>query len=269
MAQTAQCPSGWEWNQNSLGQDPCAVATILDSYCRSDPSYTYPKLDPGEWYIPPSTTHGGDLTCDCDTVMYSLTMACSTCQGGIAYGWDLWIQQCNTVLISDYSGYIPQGTVVPRWAFYNVTLLDNEEFDNGNAQNIGRDPEALPDVPTPSATNESTAGAPRNTPAIIGGVVGGVGLLIIIVTVYFGYRWWRKNERMKQQRQWDNQGAYESQWSTSPHSPTSTKYAPSISTLPPLSPNRGFQPRVLPSMPPQTANRPATWVTPISNDDPR
>jgi hypothetical protein len=56
---TAQCPPGWEWvsyrlpseegdillgkslillsqNRNSLSQDPCVVATILDSHCRNE-----------------------------------------------------------------------------------------------------------------------------------------------------------------------------------------------------------------------------------------
>lgn len=33
-------------------------------------NYTYPILDPGEYYIQPRRAHFGDMTCDCDTVMY-------------------------------------------------------------------------------------------------------------------------------------------------------------------------------------------------------
>jgi len=254
--QTAQCLPGWEWNQNSLGQDPCAVATILDSYCRSDPGYTYVKLNASEWYGPPSMTHEGDLACDCDTVMYSLTMACSTCQDGIAYGWDSWIPQCNTVLISDYSGNIPQGTAIPHWAFYNVTLLNNQEFDNLVAESIGRNPEALPNVPTPSVANTSK-GAPHNTHAIIGGVVGAIGFLTIVAAC-FGCLWWRKNEERKLRRQWDGE-------KISPYSPTTLRHTSNVSTGPPLASNRPFHSRVPPSIPARTQNRPVTWVTPIPN----
>jgi len=137
-----------------------------------------------------------EITCDCNTVVYSLVMACSTCQGGIAYGWDVWSQQCDMVLISQYLGGIPQGTAIPHWAFYNVTSLNKEQFDNGNAQNIGRDPEVTAAVPQPKI--------PHKTTAIIGGVIGVVSLLIGIFAAYFGIKRCRENQGRKQEGQWDN-----------------------------------------------------------------
>jgi len=193
-------------------------------------------------------------------------MACSTCQGGIAYGWDAWTKQCNTVLISDYSGDIPPGTAIPHWAFYNVTLLANEQFDNINAQTIGRDPEAMQTAPKPSATSRKGKGNSMKTAAIIGGVVGGIVLLVVIIAAFFGYRWWRRNRKMELQGQWDNTGGYDygNQWKTPPHSPTSANYTPSVSTLPTLSPNRPFQSYFPPPMSGPQVDQAVTWVTPIS-----
>jgi len=242
----AKCLSGWEWNQNSLGQDPCWVSTILDANCRNQPNYTRPKVGSGQYYIPPKKATAGDLSCDCDTVMYSLVMACSTCQTGIAYGWDLWVKQCDTVLISDYSGVIPKGTAIPHWAYYNVTLLDNQEFDNNKSQSIGRDPEAKP-PPLKGSTGSGKKGMSKKTGAIICGAVGGVCLLIMIsIGVYLGLRWRRKAKERELRGQWDYPGGYDSQRKTSHRSPTLAMQNPSFSTGPALVSDFAFQPYVPP-----------------------
>lgn len=78
-------------NKNSLGQDACVIGATLDASCRGlgEPThvdfffpvvsndfcllpaeYTYPPLNSSQYYLPPSATHDGDLTCDCNTVMY-------------------------------------------------------------------------------------------------------------------------------------------------------------------------------------------------------
>lgn len=262
----AECPSGWEWNQNSLGQDPCTIASLLDANCRGVIVYPYPKLNQSEWYVPPKKTHTGDTTCDCNTVVYSLVMACSTCQGGLSYGWDKWEQECGDVLISDYSGDIPQGTAIPHWAFYNVTLLSKEQFDNTNAQSIGRDPEAMPTPPKSSAGPNFTGQNGKhsgNTAAIVGGVIGGVGGFILIsIAVFFGILWWRKNEK-KAQGQWDFPGGYDANLKMPPQSPTTASYAPSISTGPTFVSHPTFQPY---ASPPHQPNRVVTYVTPIANN---
>jgi len=198
------------------------------------------------------------MECDCDTVMYSLSMACSTCQQGIAYEWERWIKQCNTVMISNYSGDIPQGTAIPHWAFYNVTLLNNHTFDNANAQSIGREPEAKP--PQTSAASSSS-----KTALIIGGAVGGVVLLIIIpIIVYFGLRWRRRDKERKTQAQgqWDHSGGYRDKWNSPQNTPTSATYSQTFSTGPTLVSDLPIQPYT-PRMP--QPNRAVTYVTPMGN----
>jgi hypothetical protein len=77
---------------NSMGQDPCRVAAVLESPCifysqsafscttfssspRTAPSL--PALPLGGSY-PPSN----DSSCKCSSVVYSLLSACAACQGG-------------------------------------------------------------------------------------------------------------------------------------------------------------------------------------------
>ena len=40
-----------------------------DSRLRSA-EYTYPPLNATQYYLPPRANHSGDVTCDCNTVMY-------------------------------------------------------------------------------------------------------------------------------------------------------------------------------------------------------
>ena len=41
-------------------EDPCLLPVV----------YTYPPLNASQYYLPPKKDHSGDLTCDCNTVMY-------------------------------------------------------------------------------------------------------------------------------------------------------------------------------------------------------
>ena len=76
---------------------------IDECFCLSLAEYTYPPLNKTQYYLPPSANDLGDVTCDCNTVMYrcgiqisqrwtspdlrlfSLYMACASCQGGQIY----------------------------------------------------------------------------------------------------------------------------------------------------------------------------------------
>lgn len=206
LSEQATCPTGWEWNQNSLGQDPCAISSQLDAACRGVGSYTIPPLNSTQNYVPPQKDSTADLTCDCDTVMYSLYMACSTCQGGIIYSWAKYIAQCETVYVTQYPHDVPYGTAVPHWAFYDVTTLPNQTYSDSVAMSVGRNPEATAKVlstatfgtsttrsgskssstsgsgsnPTNTSTN---GGSGSKTPlaAIVGGAVGGVVLISVAV----------------------------------------------------------------------------------------
>jgi hypothetical protein len=121
----ATCAAGNDWNKNSLGQDPCTIGSMLDASCRGLAVYTYPPLNATEYYLPPRTNHTGDIMCDCNTVMYSLYMACAACQGGEYYPWPTYITQCTSgVMISQYPVDIAQGTAVPHWAYTDITVND-------------------------------------------------------------------------------------------------------------------------------------------------
>jgi hypothetical protein len=204
----AQCPSGFDWNKNSLGQDPCTVGSMLDASCRGLAEYTYPPLNVSQYYLPPRANHSGDVTCDCNTVMYSLYMACSSCQGGTVYPWIQWVPQCPSVYITQYPVDIAQGTAVPRWAYFDVTTLPGQNWTEANAMAVGRNPEELPKQINTVATGSSSSGrntisrtssgspgstgttntnGGTNVGAIVGGVVGTVVPLTILAIVAFLY----------------------------------------------------------------------------------
>ena len=44
--------------------------TTPEHFCLLSAVYTYPPLNSSQYYIPPREGNPGDLTCDCNTVMY-------------------------------------------------------------------------------------------------------------------------------------------------------------------------------------------------------
>jgi hypothetical protein len=165
-----------------------------------------------------------------------------------------------------YPGDIPQGTAVPRWAFFNVTRLPDTLYDDNNAKSVGRDPEAFPKPqntltggptatgsvndtssgggktatkpqstltepggPTSTSAVNNTSSSGKKTVAIVGGVVGGVSALIIVsIIIFFAVRHARRNKDKNTQPQHQYEESTD-HWKRSPVSPT---YDPSISTGP-------------------------------------
>jgi len=179
---------GSGWKDNSLGQDPCAVVTALETSCLGGGSlYTIRSITgPADTYHPPQPNMTSDLTCECDTVTYSLYMACSSCQGGSISSWTTWSANCNNVTLAGYPHTIPQGTAIPRWAFYDITSLPGETYNDTVAMAIGDEPEETPG-PSPLPHKK------KNIGAIVGGVVGGVVLCVLVVIVVLGIRRRRRN----------------------------------------------------------------------------
>jgi len=201
-AQEASCPPSYDWNQNSLGQNPCVVCSTLEASCRSEGSYTIPPLNSTENYVPPLSSTSGDIQCECNTVIYSLYQACTSCQGAVILSWTSWISQCPYVYVSELPYNVPPGTDVPRWAFINVTSLPNETYSDAVAMSVGRDPEATPNgistlnarsstrpstlpasSPTQTDDTPSDSNAKNNIGAIVGGVVGSVVPLIVLSVI--------------------------------------------------------------------------------------
>jgi len=160
-AQDATCPASFNWNQNSLGQGPCTVAADLESSCRSETYEVPPLTSAGDYYIPPQASNAGDLRCECNTVVYSLYEACTSCQGGMVLSWTNWSGVCTNIDIAGLPYSIPSGTAVPHWAFFDVTTLPGETYTDANAMSIGRDPENTPGPNGVSSVSSGTSTLPR------------------------------------------------------------------------------------------------------------
>jgi len=269
---TAQCTPDFAWNQNSLGQDACAIGSTLDASCRGLVVYNYPPLNSSQYYLPPRKDHSGDLDCDCNTVMYNLYMACSSCQGGQIYSWTAWIAACTSVYVSQYPGTIPQGTAIPHWAFFNVTSSVNQTYDQSTMMLAGRDPEELPPpattlstgstslsssstrsstplpIPTSNSSNNTNGGT--NVAAVVGGVVGSVVPLTILAVVAFFYT--RHRRQQKAQPQMLNPDGLDP-YKQRPHS---------MATAAPFTPYNPSDPSTFPPQSPQSS---VTYTTPAYN----
>ncbi|KAG1827450.1 uncharacterized protein BJ212DRAFT_1294722 [Suillus subaureus] len=133
---TVTCLSSFSWMDNSLKQNPCVVASYLESVCGA---INFAPLPSGYYYAPPSAASAN--TCVCNTVTYSMVSACADCQ--------------NATYL-EYPNDIPTGTKVPNWAYLNVT----GGFDPVAAQSNGDLPESTAtNVPTITVTYSTTLSA--------------------------------------------------------------------------------------------------------------
>jgi len=120
LANFASCGADWDWAKNMDGQNPCQVAGSLEAACQSSGEYVLvDPLRPGTNYPPQKHS-----TCKCNTVMYSLYMACTACQNMTIESWSFWHQHCDQVYVAQYPDHIPSGTTIPGWAYFNVTISD-------------------------------------------------------------------------------------------------------------------------------------------------
>jgi len=177
----------YEWSYNSLGQDPCVVATYLGGACV--PGYSIPPVESG-FYLGPAV--GQNTTCRCSSVFYMTLSACSACQGGSWPSWMDYNPNCTMVYSSTFPDNIPGATDVPQWAYLNITISGT--FDPAEAKAIGDIPESTGvAVPTATTTSSSTS-TPKKSHSesgpIAGGVVGGVIILslCVVAVIYFRRR---------------------------------------------------------------------------------
>jgi len=133
----ASCLANWDWASNSLGQNPCVVAGMLEAPCKVVSSYTLGPLNDTTYSPPPK---GAALDCECNTVMYSLFMACTACQGVTIQQWSFWDVNCPSVFVAQYPGVIPGNTAVPHWAYLDVTVLNT--WSANDSQAAGDKPES-------------------------------------------------------------------------------------------------------------------------------
>jgi len=201
QAANADCKANWGWSYNSKAQNPCQVAASLEGPCFGQPNFELQPLKPGNFYVNPKKATPLRKRCGCNTVIFSLYMACTLCQNSTnTRTWTGWSQFCDNVYVTQYPFDIPQGATVPRWAYLDYTKED--KFNPTFAESVGRDPEVTPTAssttnPPPTATDPSNGGdqeggnggSMRNVGAIAGGVIGGIaGLVGIAALVIFFLR---------------------------------------------------------------------------------
>lgn len=200
------CNPDYEWTFNSKGQSPCLVSAHLQSECGSAISVN--EIPPGIHYTGPGLSNAN--LCNCNTVVYSLTSACGSCQGRAVQNWTRWANNCpnNAQFISEFPKDIPASVEVPAWAYINVTASGGQLWNPIEAKIIADQiPPAASEssvshssTPTGSSTDsgvkftstsastvrsEATSepsngeGGPK-AGAIAGGVVGGIVFLIAV-----------------------------------------------------------------------------------------
>jgi len=164
----------WNWTYNTLKQAPCETAAYLAAEC-NDGKFTIPQLALGNHYTGPS----GSDTCQCNTVYYSLISACTGCQRGTWLSYDQWTTGCQVVEPdSTFPLKITNNTLVPAWAFLNVT--SSAPWDNITACNFGGLPESS-GTARPQFAPRFSVGSAINV-GILVGVATGSMILILAVT---------------------------------------------------------------------------------------
>ncbi|CAE6483938.1 unnamed protein product [Rhizoctonia solani] len=197
----------WRRLRNAQGVDPCALAMNLQQTCTTvDPIVA---LTGGESYTGPQTVQAA-TACICTTVMYNLVSGCAACQHQLSnkvtrnwVNWNTWSALCqNRDSIQDgiwnrVTGY---NDTIPAWAYTKV--FQSDLFDLQQAINIGK---CLSSTAGPTSTATSTATptpeaqTSNNVPIIVGAVLGGVGLILLSITIFFcvlrrRQRKWEENE---------------------------------------------------------------------------
>ncbi|KAG8686799.1 hypothetical protein FRC08_012318, partial [Ceratobasidium sp. 394] len=189
----------WRRLRNAEGIDPCALAMSLQRTCTTiDP---IPALTGGESYTGP-TSVAGATPCICTTVMYNLVAACAACQhqrsNNVSRNWVPWstwsalCQNRGQIVDGAWNRATLYNSTVPAWAFTKV--FQSDWFDLQQAVNTG----VTSTSAAPSATSSSPSTASNNdqVSAIVGGILGGVGFFLILLTCIFCFLRYR-------QRKWE------------------------------------------------------------------
>ncbi|KAH7904513.1 hypothetical protein BJ138DRAFT_1106760 [Hygrophoropsis aurantiaca] len=145
------------WTTNSMNQTPCQVANDLfaaDPCNQTGISY---GGDQEDYYDGPQASNSS--ACTCNTVIYSLTSACSACQGNNFLYWSEWTESCdaNNTLYQEWPASIPSGTTIPPWAYLPLV---NGAWDSSAAQNnASAVAQASTSASSSTAISSTTSGA--------------------------------------------------------------------------------------------------------------
>ncbi|KAH7917959.1 hypothetical protein BV22DRAFT_922451 [Leucogyrophana mollusca] len=203
---TCLAATGYQWADNTIGQDPCIVAHDLFATTPppcNDNDVLFPPITAGQYYPAP----GGDgdaNSCLCNTVIYSLVSACGLCQNATFLYWSQWIADCpvNAAVYQQWPASIPSTTEIPLWAY--MPLVNNswdgpQAKANASAVSLQVTSSTQPSgtvIPSLNASNTATpnnSSSANHTGAIAGGIVGGV--LGVAALVFLGATLWRRRSR--------------------------------------------------------------------------
>ncbi|KZP08341.1 hypothetical protein FIBSPDRAFT_874621 [Athelia psychrophila] len=198
------CLPDYVWMENSLGQNPCTMATIAQDACGGTWNILpFPPPAQAAGYYYPGSTDASKSTCMCSTVTYSLFSACGICQNGSFATWPQWTTNCTGIALSlsTFPDPIPANTTFPAWAYLNAT----GGFNVAAAQADDRAPEsspipqstAAPSTSASASSASSTSSAPSSSPsaagnssthksntgAIAGGVIGGLAFVAALAAL--------------------------------------------------------------------------------------
>ncbi|CAE6415511.1 unnamed protein product [Rhizoctonia solani] len=164
-------------------------------------------LTGGESYTGPQNVEAA-TPCICTTVMYNLVAGCAACQHQVSskvtrnwVNWKTWSALCpNQASIQDgvWNRSTLYNSTIPAWAY--VKVFQSDYFELQQAINIGVSSTATPSstsTPTPTPTPENQTS--NNIAIIVGAVLGGIGFILLLITVFFCFlrrrqRKWEENE---------------------------------------------------------------------------
>ncbi|ESK88225.1 hypothetical protein Moror_5495 [Moniliophthora roreri MCA 2997] len=168
------------WYINTIGETPCRTLERLRQVC--NPPYRIPKLNSN---LPPTTCNDQNVGCCCNSIAFSLTMFCLTCQTGAGssrIGYDApagtyakYINSCSPTyqkaLPDDIQSSVCSANIKLYDGFYNRVFWSDgswfyrwsSDFLSGEDKAIKACPAPSPPPPTSTSTSSSET-ANTNTP---------------------------------------------------------------------------------------------------------
>ncbi|KAJ8588686.1 hypothetical protein M405DRAFT_874248 [Rhizopogon salebrosus TDB-379] len=221
---TATCLPIFNWMDNTLNQNPCLISSYLASACLSQlgsseitsslAALGVTAASPGAMYPGPSADTANE--CMCNTVTYSMISACGACQNGTVESWSAYKFNCTMPYYSTFPMNIPNGTVVPHWAYLDVVNAPESSAPVQSTSSIISSTTSVSASLTTSSTAATASSSPTST-SKTGGVVGGVVIVAIAsVAAWFFVR--RRRSKIAPSKAFSNtSGNTQSVYSTHPN----------------------------------------------------
>ncbi|KAH7907956.1 hypothetical protein BJ138DRAFT_1209109 [Hygrophoropsis aurantiaca] len=213
-----QTATNYQWADNAMGQDPCAVAQHLFSSepgpCDDSDNVSFAPLQSttGNTSFYPGPFSDTANACMCNTVIYSLSSACGLCQGGTLESWAQWTSPCaaGEIVLQQWPDTVPNNTEIPLWAYLPISggqwdssgsktnaidfallaAVNAAESPSSSALKASRTASIAASSQTvPTSSNKSSS----DTSAIAGGVAGGVAAVVILG--FLGVYFWRRRSQ--------------------------------------------------------------------------